>query len=525
MKRILTLIASIALSVGAFAIPSNVQVDGPNRELTNNVSVGSKTLTIPDGGTITVQSGATVNGLAGPSDLAAKANDNAVVKLTGDQTIAGNKTFSGTVTLSSPEFTGSLPSKVVIPRTGYSVYAFGDSTMYGTNSQFPDGRLPPEYRLPDMLASRQGANLTSLNYAVPGSRVSWKNSASNDRASAFNQTGNRPYNYTGVTVERGGWNNTPPAGQLPVGYIDAIEDDFDALISKHVADWWDGIAHVGWNCTFTGTTTEGWETNITSSRQLIVSPTLSENPFSYNDPSGSYYGCDLGAGKYIKFTSTGYFSNTLHFLKDSSGGVFTVKVNGVLVGTYSTIYNDTFTGDYHQLAVTLNDVPEGAIILVENVSGSCIWLARSATLREGSNNLRRWILAMSISGNTAGGAGHPDEYLTQFVAARMRAVGRWGRYFPVYFGNAYNTWVQATDSQIGDESHYTPIGAEHDYQAAVSAHQVPFSYKSTFVELKKVFLNPRVRVTPNGLELMGANGNYYIISIDTMGDIELTEIP
>lgn len=105
---------------------SDVALSNPadNEVLTYDAGTGKWKNAVVNGGGSTPDATTTTKGkiqlagdLAGTADaptvpgLAAKANDNAVVKLSGDQSIAGNKTITGTLTVPTPTAAGHSTTK------------------------------------------------------------------------------------------------------------------------------------------------------------------------------------------------------------------------------------------------------------------------------------------------------------------------------------------------------------------------------------------------------------------------------
>lgn len=357
--------------------------------------------------------------------------------------------------------------------------AIGDSNTYGSNNATGEDyasatRLLAAYRWVDMLATRDQRALSIANIAIGGSRVSWKDSANfYDQWSQFNAFGQVDYNWTGVLAMMPGWNNTSSSTTGDDFYA-AMRRAFEALVGRALIDDYGAISINGWMRSGTSDIISGWS-NTGSNNQYLYGTSADRRkvmPFYFGDSSAARYRIDLDGTDYLQFTLTNKQSAALFFDTSSDGGAFTVRVNGQQVFAGTTAYAAPSAGDQYPFMVWLDDLPASAVVRVTSAVGAgehVYWLGCGWNDINTGKAVDRTIIVGSVIANTTSSRAVS---MLQAVAQQSRAAVATFADYPVFWADVFNSWVQATDSEPQDTSHFTPSGGEHVYSAFRNAYRL-----------------------------------------------------
>lgn len=379
-----------------------------------------------------------------------------------------------------------------LPRSGL-MQTGGDSqtfgTNYGTSRPYNDGsgNLLAKYKWVQQLADAHAMTLS--NFAIGGSRVSWKDGPDSwDRRSIFNMVGrNSSINTTGIMAVMAGWNNL---GQdvdaaYDAAYFARLRNAYEAIIARYQIDFWGGITNLGWTATAQVNNPTGWSVTNTTNGQPAADDTTYV-PFYWNNTTRDRrYWINIGATTgVVQFQVVDQRAFCVFFDTAPGGGSVTIKVNGASVATYDSNFtaplSDIFPG-----VVWVDNIPTGTLtIRVENTSGASVKMlaygTRSKTFDEGT----RHMLLSGPCGND-GGPGNPKPE-TQRVAAQLaayQAVQTFSPNYPVSWVETQSQWVESTDQEPTDTSHLTDLGNYGIFRQFLTPWQLPNASSPHFVRM------------------------------------------
>ncbi|MBC8041462.1 MAG: hypothetical protein H7Y06_13030, partial [Opitutaceae bacterium] len=335
--------------------------------------------------------------------------------------------FFARANLNNPAARAVLDTKSYVDRLPWpkacDVWWFGTSQEWGYSLAL--GRYAEADRTPNIAAAIDpGAARTVRNIAVPGSNMHVNPyadpvAAPNMYHSHFNAFGNVPSNATGVFVLPGGWNDfgnnaansavhaTP---EWRAFYRWAVE----TTVMRALMDECQGASIYGVPKTGSLPAITGWATDIAVNN--VAFPTLPVGPYSfgfnYREVPGDNgllaYNPVLSAGNYIEWTAPGEVSDVAVFFNSgqssgsppagiTTGGVATIKVNGVIKATITTGYphNDlSFGAPIWAIGKFLRNVPAGANVRIDGVSGNVAYQF-NGFIKPSNDLLRKKIVILS----------------------------------------------------------------------------------------------------------------------------------
>jgi hypothetical protein len=361
----------------------------------------------------------------------------------------------------------NVAGQPLIPING-TLHAFGDSQTVGINSggsnYTSSGNLLPQFIWPNMLASNYGRGLVVSNYAVGATRLAW---AVAKPKSHFNTMGKMPWDWTGISTFMGGWNDFGTGNEtVSDAFLGAMQNGYEAAIARLLIDDYAGISYIGWTRTGTGDEVmDGWVTTGDNDQAAVTN--VDETPFRRTGFANmpARYRTKMTSGETTEFTVTGARSIGLFFETDASGGNFTVTVNSNSIGgTYSTLYNSTYA---YPKVVWIDDVPSPAYVKITAASSTVYFLAAGWVNRSTLPQEKTIIMAGSTA-NTANNRAVTNIWKVN-KAMEMAASAFAGRH-PVYFANVFNSYVNDTDQEPDDISHFTPVGNLHIAESFARAY-------------------------------------------------------
>jgi hypothetical protein len=421
-----------------------------------------------------------------------------------------------------------------LPKSGY-LNVFGDSQTLGANNSGAaytttdayGNRLKPEYRWTEALAGRDGRSLTLYNAGEGGSKISWDPTADLSGPtykwrSHFNRFGVTADSWTGVAAFMPGWNDRPGTS-TDAQFAANMRSAYAALAARALIDGYGGISTAGNLSTSTSTYMPSWSTTGTEADYTATSPDERPytRPFSIQNAGGGYslsrQTIQLQTTQYVQFTLTGKRGCGIFYETTPDGGPFSVLVNGNVVWTGTSLYNDGTNFRFPRVAWIENLPPTAVIQVLGGMSAGqqVIFLAAGWT-DWAPANLPRLVIFGGTSGNLVAGSLTDVEMFNQEMAARD-VCGAFGDY-NIWHADVYSSWVQATDQDPGDTAHFTPTGAWHVYQA----FRKPFKIGRAYIPDRVDLIDPsKFRQSPGAAIVTSAANTNAILQSSGSGESRL----
>ncbi|MBP0904847.1 hypothetical protein ACFSKN_04730 [Mariniflexile gromovii] len=382
-----------------------------------------------------------------------------------------------------------------------SMIAYGDSQTEGFNfsgNAYTSGSyLLEEYKWIYLFANSYNKNLSYLNRAVGGSRISWAGNnpsrLSHEEQSHFNKMGNLLPNWSGIVVTMLGWNNighTYTDETEKAAFFEVMKSAQMACIARLLIDDYGGVAFVGWN-SVSETGAHSWSTNGANGNEDSAIATLTSEfvPFRYTDVSSlsARYYTKLNDGNFCQFTLSNKRACGLFFETSINGGEFEVLVNGTVYGTYTSQFTGAngYSDDYYPFVIWVENLPPNAIIRVNQIStGTKVvrFLAFGFVEKDSINLKNKTLLIGSVCGNNYS---RNSETIYKMWLGTKEAVGCFSEYKDsLKFVDVARNWVGYTDQEPNDLSHLTPTGNIHVAEAFdKNAKNPELSYSNKMIKL------------------------------------------